>query len=84
MSRFEIKSVRLLNFWSYNTNCEDCMICHENLCNPSLYNNDMKYSNSVAFGACGHIFHSICIHNWLSNNKNCPTCITKFIIVKTM
>lgn len=39
-----------------------CPICTEQL------------SEGIVTTRCGHIFHNICVAEWLKNNKACPTC----------
>uniref|UniRef100_A0A914PJG9 RING-type domain-containing protein n=1 Tax=Panagrolaimus davidi TaxID=227884 RepID=A0A914PJG9_9BILA len=36
-------------------------------------------SNIYAISKCGHTFHHKCIHPWISNAKNCPTCRTNAV-----
>uniref|UniRef100_A0A914QJ67 RING-type domain-containing protein n=1 Tax=Panagrolaimus davidi TaxID=227884 RepID=A0A914QJ67_9BILA len=43
-----------------------CSICLSNLNISYIY----------AISKCGHTFHQKCIHQWISNAKNCPTCRT--------
>jgi hypothetical protein len=33
-----------------------------------------EYDPNVCHYPCGHIFHSECIHIWLSENNTCPSC----------
>ena len=39
-----------------------CPICTEDL------------QDEIVTTKCGHIFHDICVSQWLKNNRACPTC----------
>ena len=39
-----------------------CPICTEDL------------TDDIVTTKCGHIFHDICVSQWLKNNRACPTC----------
>lgn len=42
----------------------ECFVCHENL--------DSKQSERKL--KCNHIFHSICVDEWIQTRGTCPTC----------
>ena len=66
-------------------NIEECSICIDN----------MVDKNNLTILECNHVFHTKCICNWCSYNKNiirtfnnknvingqCPMCLTPFIVV---
>ncbi|PON39675.1 43kDa postsynaptic protein [Parasponia andersonii] len=48
-----------------NNGNDECPICLE----------DFKKGDSCqVFPVCNHVFHSVCIGNWLRNNPTCPLC----------
>lgn len=42
----------------------NCSICLE----------DFKLEESVKLTDCNHMFHNICIQEWINKKKNCPMC----------
>jgi hypothetical protein len=76
---FKVKKVNLPNSWTYNvpTNIE-CTICHSNLNDQSLYNQDKCVNSFVVTGKCSHSFHFECISPWVNKNNHCPLCSQKW------
>ena len=71
---------------SYNFVCSsihkcintECVICKKNLSETSIAEEHLLTS-SVKIGACGHGFHSICIEDWIKNNRTCPICCNTWL-----
>ena len=79
---FKIKSIRLVSSWSYNlSKNNDCTICRCSLNTNSLYNQDKLVESKIITGACGHCFHEECINPWVTKNKYCPLCSTKWEVL---
>ncbi|GIY74209.1 e3 ubiquitin-protein ligase AMFR [Caerostris extrusa] len=47
-------------------NSDDCAICWDRL-------------ESARKLPCGHLFHTSCLHSWLEQVTNCPTCRTSLV-----
>ena len=45
-------------------NSNECIICLEDL--------NLPQNNTTL--RCNHIYHTMCIHNWLRENNSCPIC----------
>ncbi|GFS36459.1 e3 ubiquitin-protein ligase AMFR [Nephila pilipes] len=48
------------------TNSDDCAICWDRM-------------ESARKLPCGHLFHTSCLHSWLEQVTNCPTCRTSLV-----
>lgn len=44
---------------------ESCPVCLDKLGN-----------DEVVRMTCGHMYHSVCLYNWLNQARNCPVCRT--------
>ena len=55
----------------------ECVICLENLLSPAE-NPNGNPSRKIVAASCGHIFHKVCIDNWLKGGqgtvRTCPIC----------
>ena len=78
--RFEIKKWSAVAMWSWEICTDTCAICRNNLYEPSIdYSanptGDADHPGlSIAWGACGHVFHLDCIQRWLKTRSACPLC----------
>ena len=78
--RFEIKKWNAVAMWSWEICTDTCAICRNNLYEPSIdYSanptGDPDHPGlSIAWGACGHVFHLDCIQRWLKARSACPLC----------
>jgi len=78
--RFEIKKWNAVAMWSWAICTDTCAICRNNLYEPSIdYSanptGDPDHPGlSIAWGACGHVFHLDCIQRWLKTRSACPLC----------
>ena len=82
-NKFTINNIKILNSWIYNLSSNvDCTICRCNLNTNSLYNQDKGIDSEIISGICSHMFHKECIQPWISTNKYCPICYTKWCPVK--
>lgn len=78
--RFEIKKWNAVAMWSWEICTDTCAICRNNLYEPSIdYSanptGDPDHPGlSIAWGACGHVFHLDCIQRWLKTRSACPLC----------
>ena len=62
--------------WRYNSDNQDCNICHKDLMIAIQSPGTNKMNGDVTIGECNHAYHTICINNWLSNQTiRCPTCM---------
>ncbi|CAG0882072.1 unnamed protein product [Cyprideis torosa] len=43
-------------------------------CPSSAYRDNLLGTENYVSTPCGHVFHTICIENWLINSPSCPTC----------
>ncbi|CAD8196159.1 unnamed protein product [Paramecium pentaurelia] len=72
-----VSLTNIKNYFIYNVDLQnkivDCTICLEQMTDNQLEIVQLKCHNT-------HIFHEKCIRDWLSQNKNCPLCNTKFMI----
>ncbi len=48
----------------------DCSICYEELNDP----NSLTIQISNVGANCGHLYHSHCLNNWMTKDKDNPTC----------
>ncbi|KAJ1664182.1 hypothetical protein IW140_004211 [Coemansia sp. RSA 1813] len=55
-----------------------CSICQESLFGPNLESSSSTSQSQLQQAAlsCGHVFHKVCIDQWLpsSSNSSCPLC----------
>lgn len=49
-------------------------------CNICLDDYKKNEANKCLRLRCGHIFHEICVSDWISNQRNCPSCRSKVIV----
>lgn len=81
---FKIKSVIMFNSKLMNIRKElgdnlelECRICSTNL-NEKIEDTDYMLNISIGTSKndlkCDHVFHTICINNWLKCNNICPIC----------
>ncbi len=55
------------------TDSKTCAICLEEcIAEPENYTNNSK--KIACMQNCKHIFHEVCIKEWISKNKTCPQC----------
>jgi hypothetical protein len=58
----------MIKFFKYNQvapiDNNECSICFQPL----------SIGKTIKLEGCLHEFHTICIHKWLKNQKNCPYC----------
>ncbi|CAD8064657.1 unnamed protein product [Paramecium sonneborni] len=52
---------------------EECVVCLEQMKKPST-----KQQKICSVSPCFHIFHTLCLEEWLLRQKNCPFCRTEF------
>lgn len=70
-----------LGVWHYKDGSEICGVCRESLfeichgCQDAdSLDNDKVSQCTVAWGVCGHPFHTHCIREWVQTNARCPYC----------
>lgn len=51
----------------------DCSICHENVDHEIIF--DLE---------CKHVFHTLCLGQWMFRNNTCPLCRNKILEEKTL
>ena len=74
---FKIHKIHLDADWSWDVHNENCAICRNNLCEPSVNaetSDVTEFSYRPVVGVCNHAFHNDCISNWLKTKKVCPLC----------
>ncbi|CAD8076082.1 unnamed protein product [Paramecium sonneborni] len=52
---------------------EECVVCLEQMKKPST-----KQLKICSVSPCFHIFHTLCLEEWLLRQKNCPFCRTEY------
>lgn len=52
---------------SLQSNYGDCSVCLQ----PMVLSDD---NDNIRRSICDHVFHKICIENWLQYNTTCPIC----------
>eukprot|EP00766_Chilomastix_caulleryi_P004196 gnl/Chilomastix_caulleri/5371.p1 GENE.gnl/Chilomastix_caulleri/5371~~gnl/Chilomastix_caulleri/5371.p1 ORF type:complete len:95 (+),score=2.13 gnl/Chilomastix_caulleri/5371:23-286(+) len=68
----EIRGVKLVGAWKWNTNDEACGICqvpYDAPCPKCTVSGDQC---PISKGHCGHHFHTHCINTWMEKNPTCP------------
>ena len=75
--KLTLTNLKVIASWRYNSENQDCMICHKDLMMPVQESGTRKINGDVTVGACNHAFHTVCINSWLiKKNISCPYCST--------
>jgi len=75
--KLTLTNLKVVASWRYNSENQDCMICHKDLMMPVQESGTRKINGDVTVGACNHAFHTVCINSWLiKKNISCPYCST--------
>lgn len=58
----------------------DASSCVDSRCAVCL--EGYSWTNNVSKLPCGHVFHSMCVFNWLSTRVTCPVCRRRLDLVE--
>lgn len=69
-----VRSWKGVLFWRYRQ-AEGCNICHNNLQVPCIQceAEPSHEACGIAWGSCGHSYHTHCIGRWTKLHSTCPT-----------
>ena len=79
VKKFELKGVRGVGMWAWDSNSSHCGICKNSLSEKCLSCNasndcDTSANCSLVWGTCNHAYHSHCMAGWLQHRSVCPMC----------
>lgn len=84
VKKFELKAIRGVGAWSWNSYSDNCGICKCSLSDKCL---DCCSGNcdaicNIVWGVCNHSYHLHCMINWQKQRNACPLCNEAWIVQK--
>lgn len=77
--KLTLTNLKVVATWRYNSENQDCKLCHKDLMLPVQEPGTSKINGDVTVGTCNHAFHTVCINSWLvKKNISCPYCSTSW------
>ncbi|XP_021835711.2 NEP1-interacting protein 2 [Spinacia oleracea] len=74
MSHEQIKKLPMINFRRSNSSNSDLPISHNEFCCTICLQDLVEGERARKLAGCEHLFHMMCIDEWLARSTSCPIC----------